>query len=84
MSTYAIVAKVYTGHQPHGIMVDEQNSRVYVTNRNVTTGGPAPHHASLCGGRNGYVTAIDLNTLQLIPGFKAEVSVDPYGYGITH
>ena len=84
MSTYSIAAKIYTGHQPHGIMVDEQHGRVYVTNRNVNTGGPAPHHASLCGGRNGYVTAIDLNTLQLVPGFKAEVSVDPYGYSITH
>lgn len=84
INTHSIVAKIYSGHQPHGVMVDELNGRVYVTNRNITTGGPAPHHASLCNGRNGYVTAIDLNTLQLIPGFKAEVSVDPYGYGITH
>lgn len=84
INTYATVAKIYTGHQPHGVMVDEQNKRVYITNRNVSTGGPAPHHASLCAGRNGYVSAIDLNTLQLVPGFRAEVSVDPYGYGITH
>lgn len=42
------------------------------------------HHASSCNGRNGYVTAIDLNTLQLVPEFKAEVSVDPYGYSITN
>lgn len=84
MSSYSIVAKIYSGHQPHGIMVDEQHSRAYVTNRNITTGGPAPHHAALCNGRNGYVTAIDLNTLQLVAGFKAEVSVDPYGYAITH
>jgi hypothetical protein len=66
------------------LMVDEQNGRVYVTNRNVASGGPAPHHASLCDGQNGYVTAIDLNTLQLVPGFRAEVSVDPYGYSITN
>lgn len=84
MSTHSVIKKIYTGHQPHGIMVDEQNGRVYVTNRNVTTDGPAPHHASLCYGRNGYVTAIDLNSLQLIPGYKAEVSADPYGYAITH
>lgn len=83
-NTNSIVAKVHTGHQPHGIMVDETHGRVYITNRNVTTGGPAPHHASLCSGRNGNVTAIDLNTLQLISDFKAEVSVDPYGYSITH
>ncbi len=84
INTHSIVATIYTGHQPHGLMVDEENKRVYVTNRNVTLGGPAPHHASLCSGRNGYVTAIDLNTLQLVPGFRAEVSVDPYGYSITH
>jgi len=84
INTHSIVKSIYTGHQPHGIMVDEQNSRVYVTNRNVTQGGPSPHHASLCAGQNGYVTTIDLNTLQLLPEFKAEVSVDPYGYSITH
>lgn len=80
----SVIGSVYTGHQPHGIMVDEKNKRVYVTNRNVTIGGPSPHHASICAGKNGYVTAIDLNTLQLIKGFSAEVSVDPYGYTITH
>ncbi|MBL7937062.1 MAG: hypothetical protein JNM51_14740 [Bacteroidia bacterium] len=84
INTHAVVGSVYTGHQPHGLMVDEQNKRVYVTNRNVALGGPAPHHAALCSGQNGYVTAIDLNTLQLIQGFRAEVSVDPYGYSITH
>lgn len=84
ISSHAVVKKIYTGHQPHGVMVDEENNRVYITNRNVTTGGPSPHHASLCAGRNGYVTAIDLSTLELVKGFKAEVSVDPYGYSITH
>ena len=34
--------------------------------------------------RNGYITAIDMKTLKLVPGFKTEVSVDPYGMGITH
>lgn len=84
ISTYTVLKKIYTGHQPHGLMIDEVNGRVYVTNRNVTAGGPSPHHASNCAGKNGYVTAIDLNTLQLVKGFKAEVSVDPYGYSIMH
>lgn len=84
INTHSVVKSIYTGHQPHGIMVDEQNNRVYITNRNVSSGGPAPHHASLCTGQNGYVTTIDLNTLQLLPDLKAEVSVDPYGYSITH
>lgn len=84
INTHSVIKSIYTGHQPHGIMIDEQNKRVYVTNRNVTQGGPSPHHASLCSGQNGYVTTIDLNSLQLLPEFKAEVSVDPYGYSITH
>ncbi|MCC7302809.1 MAG: hypothetical protein IT233_09215 [Bacteroidia bacterium] len=83
-NTNSVVATIYAGHQSHGVAVDDVNKRVYITNRNVTNGGPAPHHSSVCGGRNGYVTAIDMNTLQLIQGYKAEVSVDPYGAGITH
>ena len=35
INTHAVVKSIYTGHQPHGLMVDEQNGRVYVTNRNV-------------------------------------------------
>ena len=83
-NTYQIVAKIYAGHQSHGIGVDDENERVYISNRNVDPSGPAPHHASQCEGRNGYITAIDIKTLKLIPGFKTEVSVDPYGVGITH
>jgi DNA-binding beta-propeller fold protein YncE len=83
-NTLQVVCRLYTGHQPHGIAVDDENGRVYISNRNVTLGGPAPHHSSVCNGRNGYMTAIDLNSLLLIPNFQAEVSVDPYGVGITH
>lgn len=83
-STNELIKKIYAGYQSHGVAVDDENGRVYVTNRNVNPGGPAPHHASVCGGRNGNVTAIDLNTLELIPEFKSEVSVDPYALGITH
>jgi DNA-binding beta-propeller fold protein YncE len=82
--TNTFIKNIYAGYQSHGIAVDEINNRVYVTNRNVNSNGPAPHHSSVCGGRNGNITAIDLNTLELVPGFKTEVSVDPYGIGITH
>lgn len=83
-NTLQVVDEVYTGHQPHGIAVDELNNCVYITNRNISAGGPAPHHSSVCNGRNGYITAINLSTLQIIQGFKAEVSVDPYGIDIMH
>lgn len=83
-NTYTLVKEIYAGYQSHGVAVDDENGRVYITNRNVNPGGPAPHHASVCGGRNGNVTAIDLTTLELIPEFKTEVSVDPYALGIMH
>jgi YVTN family beta-propeller protein len=73
-----VVKSIYPGWQPHGVAVDEQHNAVYVANRNATTGGPAPHHTSECVGRNGYMTLIDLNTLESVPGFKSELSVDPY------
>ncbi|MEI6815088.1 MAG: YncE family protein [Bacteroidota bacterium] len=73
----SVVAKIYSGWQPHGIAVDDQHQCVYIANRNVSNDGPAPHHTSGCG-RNGYITLIDMNTLQLVPGFKVEVSSDPF------
>jgi hypothetical protein len=42
------------------------------------TGGIAPHHAASCSGKNGYLSIINLNTLDKDPDFNAEVSVDPY------
>lgn len=82
-----LVTKLFTGFQPHGMAVDDENRIVYVANRNATTKGPAPHHSNGCGGRNGYVTFIDLNTLSLIKNAsggekRTEVSVDPYSMSI--
>ena len=73
-----LVKSILVGEEPHGISADEKRGLVYVSNRNTGTDGPAPHHISSCGGRNGYLVAIDLNTLELVPGFKFELSVDPY------
>jgi YVTN family beta-propeller protein len=79
---------IYSGHQPHGISLDDSRNLVFVANRNVTTGGPAPHHSGACGGKNGYVTFIDMNTLTLLQegnkDKKVEVSVDPYSVAVRH
>ncbi|MEI7801809.1 MAG: YncE family protein, partial [Bacteroidota bacterium] len=64
--------------EPHGIGVDDKNNLLIIPSRNVSPNGPAPHHTSTCGGRNGYVQLVDLRTLEFIPNYKAEVSVDPY------
>lgn len=76
--TNTIVSTVYPGFQERGLAVDDANGVVYVGNRNVDPGGPAPHHTTSCGGKNGDVTLIDLHTLQVIPWWRAEVGVDPY------
>jgi DNA-binding beta-propeller fold protein YncE len=79
------VKDIIVGFQPHGLAVDELKSQVYVANRNTPSGGgPAPHHTSACGGRNGYLTIIDMNTLNLVPGFKMELSVDPYSVTVRN
>jgi DNA-binding beta-propeller fold protein YncE len=84
--TGQVITSLYTGWQPHGLSVDDGRQLVYVTNRNVSTNGPAPHHTSGCG-RNGYVTIIDIITNQMLritlpDGFsydyKNEVLADPY------
>ncbi len=76
------IKNIYTGFQPHGISVDDVFGLVYVANRNVNPSGPAPHHTGTCGGRNGYVSYIDLNSLVLkklgLNDKRTEVSVDPY------
>jgi DNA-binding beta-propeller fold protein YncE len=70
-------AMVPCGYQPHGIAVDEKKKLLYVLSRNIQANGPAPHHSSICSGRNGFVNFIDLNTFK-VQAKKYELSVDPY------
>ncbi len=84
LNNLTLIKHVYTGYQPHGLAVDDVKQEVIVVNRNTNSKGPAPHHTSECGGRNGYVSFIDLTTLELIPRKKIEVSVDPYFVSIRH
>ncbi len=88
IASNSLIKTIYSGHQPHGIDVDDEKNLVYIANRNKTNDGPAPHHTSVCGGRNGYVTFIDMNSLELIQAGagakKTEVSVDPYEVAVRH
>ena len=61
----SIVGSVYTGFQPHGLAVDDEENIVYVANLNYDSNSPPPHHVTSCGGRNGNLTIIDMNSLQL-------------------
>ena len=76
-SNYTVVKNINAVYQPHGIAVDDENKLVYVANRNIDTFGPAPHHTSVCGGRNGIMQIISLETLQSTTKLT-ELSADPY------
>ncbi len=71
---------ISTGSQPHGLAVDDAAGLVYVANRNSQNATP-PHHSSVCGGANGSVVFIDINTLMLT-GKRIELSRDPYSVNI--
>ncbi len=75
------IQKIKVGYMPHGIGVDESKKLIYVASRNIYSNGPAPHHTSVCNGRNGFVNYIDLNTLQVLTK-RTEVSVDPYSVAV--
>ena len=84
LATLTLQTAVYSGYQPHGLAVDETAGLLVVGNRNTLSDGPAPHHSTECGGRNGYVSFIDLDALELVDGNKYEVSVDPYSVAVKH
>jgi DNA-binding beta-propeller fold protein YncE len=64
-------------YQPHGIAIDDKRDLLYVISRNADRNGPAPHHISECGNRNGFFHVININTWQRVSP-TSEVSVDPY------
>jgi len=77
-----LVSTIKSGYQPHGLWADDAQDILYIINRNINSDGPAPHHSSFCGGRNGYYQFIDMKTLQLIKGSNRELSSDPYSVAI--
>ncbi len=84
MNTLTVVKTITdVGYQPHGIAIDDVNDRIIVANRNANVSGPAPHHASSCGGRNGFVTIFDLNTFEKIKK-RIELLPDPYSVAIKN
>jgi len=70
------------GVQPHGLAVDDGAGLVYVANRNIS-GNALPHHSSVCGGVNGTVSYIDLNTLEMLDK-EVITARDPYIIIIRH
>ncbi len=78
MNTLTLVQNIVdVGYEPHGIAVDDNNNNIIVASRNTGSAGPAPHHSTNCGGRNGFVTIFDLNTFQKTKR-RIELLQDPY------
>jgi DNA-binding beta-propeller fold protein YncE len=83
LNTLQVVKQLQEGlFEPHGVGVMDDEGYVVISNRNLDIAGPAPHHVSNCGGRNGFIKLIDLNTLDFIPNYRIEVSVDPYSVAV--
>lgn len=72
-----IETTIYAGYQSDAMLVDEASGVLVVLNRNTDTDGPAPHHASTCGDKNGYATLIDLQTLEVVEDYKPELLANP-------
>ncbi len=83
LTTHTEITRIYSGYQPRGLILNQAENYLYVINRNADpVGADVPHHYSGCEGNNGYVTIIDLNTMELLEDYKAELNVDPYAVDI--
>ncbi|HRH66278.1 MAG TPA: hypothetical protein PLU53_08275 [Bacteroidia bacterium] len=76
------IKSIISGYQPRGLAVDDEQGLVWIANRNISPVGWTPHHSSACAGRNGYITLLDMHSLELVPNWKSEIAVDPYCVGI--
>ena len=78
-NTYQVV-KILNGdfYQPHDLCVDEQDGLIYIASTNLNPNGPAPHHPLPGGGRAGWYSVYDLNTLLPADNRRYEVLIDPY------
>ncbi len=82
LGTYNVKHVIYERFfQPHGIAVDEKRNLLYVASRNADPLGPAPHHTSDCGGRNGFFHVLNLQNFSVIKN-ASELSVDPYSMDV--
>lgn len=78
LNTGNIIKRIKTGYQPYGLAINKEQNILTVVNANISAAGPGSHHATGCGEKNGNVTFIDLNTLELLSGKKLEVAVYPF------
>ncbi len=78
LSMSSIITLADGFYQPHGIIVDPVEQKLYIANRNVSATGVPPHHGSTCHGNPGYVSRIDIATLST-DDYKVNLFSDTYG-----
>ncbi|MCS7028429.1 MAG: hypothetical protein NZ519_06640 [Bacteroidia bacterium] len=80
LNTFTLTKKIWgLGNMPRVVRVHPQKRVAYVAIENFD-GVEPPHHASDCAGNNGFVSVINLNTMDRDPNaFKNELSIQPIG-----
>jgi YVTN family beta-propeller protein len=80
LNTFTLTKKIFgLGNMPRVVRVNAQKRIAYVCIENFNGIDP-PHHASDCAGNNGFVSVINLNTMDRDPStFKNELSIQPIG-----
>ena len=64
------------GHRPHGVSIDQQTRRLFVSSEN-TGGIDPPHHPTTDVGPPGKYNIVDLTTLEVLTGEETEIPVFP-------
>lgn len=83
LNTFTLTKKIFgLSNMPRVVRVNAQKRVAYVCCEN-TNGIDPPHHASECAGNNGFLSIIDLNTMDRDPNaFENELSVQPIGMAL--
>ncbi len=62
--TNSIIKSFPTNSHPHGVAADDDQDLMYIGNININVISGSAHHPSSCNGANGFISIIDLKTLQ--------------------
>lgn len=73
-------ALIYAGNEPHGLSLDPAAKHLYIAARN--RNGFGQHHATICGSSNGILRRLDIETLEMDPDYRQELSADPYSLAV--
>jgi len=70
------------GQYPHGLSVDPNTNRLYITSENLGGVDPPHHFVPGMSGSPGHVNLVDLNTFQVLINDRIEIAIYPTGTAI--